>query len=146
MRFIVALLVLSALSIAAGAGFTLLFGKGPAAQAPAEAASAGDASHGAGQTLKVYDLPSVITNLGAPTDVWIRLEASIVFDPSELKAPEAIGAVIADDMLAYLRTLTMEQLQGPVGLQTLRQELADRAFVRSGKLVREFVLKTLVMQ
>ena len=29
----------------------------------------------------IYNLPSIVTNLGAPQDTWIRLEGSIVFDP-----------------------------------------------------------------
>ena len=48
----------------------------------------------------VYDLPPVVTNLGAPQDTWIRLEASIVFDPKVLPHPEAVAGKIGEDLLA----------------------------------------------
>ena len=144
--FLIVLLVLSAMSAAAGVGFACQFGPAPGANAPRDAGSDNDEHHAAPPTWKVYDLPPVVTNLGAPTDVWVRIEASIVFDPREMKTPEAVGAMITDDILAYMRTQTLDQLQGPVGLQSLRRELADRAFVRSDKQVKEFLLKTLVMQ
>lgn len=94
----------------------------------------------------VYDLPPVVTNLGAPQDTWIRLEASIVFDPKALPNPEAVAGKISEDLLAYLRTVSLKQLEGPVGLQSIREDLNDRAAVRSGGKVRELVLRTLVVQ
>ena len=139
-------LILSALSAGTGAGFAVWFWRAAAEDSPGEAGVAGEPARAASTPLRVYDLPPVITNLGEPADVWIRVEASIVFDPGDLRSPDATGALIADDILVYLRTLTLKQLQGPVGLQALRQELADRAMARSNKLVKEFVLKTVVMQ
>ena len=50
-----------------------------------------------------YDLPPIVTNLGAPQDTWIRLEGSIIFDPKTLPHPEAIAGQIGDDILAYLQ-------------------------------------------
>jgi len=94
----------------------------------------------------IYDLPPIVTNLGAPQDTWIRLEASIVFDPKVLVHPEAAAGKIGDDALAYLRTVTLKQLEGPVGLQSLREDLNERAATRSEGKVRELVIRTLVVQ
>jgi flagellar protein FliL len=94
----------------------------------------------------VYDLPPIVTNLGAPQDTWIRLEGSIVFDPKALPHPEAAAAKLGGDILAYLRTLTLKQLEGPVGLEDLRQDLRERAATRTGGKAREFVIRTLVVQ
>jgi flagellar FliL protein len=94
----------------------------------------------------LYDLPPVVTNLGSPQETWIRLEGSIIFDPKTLPHPEAAAREISDDILAYLRTVTLKQLEGPVGLQNIRQDLEDRAATRTGGKVREFVLRTLVVQ
>jgi flagellar FliL protein len=136
--------------IAAGAGIAIaLFN--PAASLP----DAASKSQGAGatasiacseQTTNLLDLPPVVTNIGAPADTWVRLEASIVFDGKTTPHPEVIAAEIATDELAYLRTVTITQMQGPIGLENMRQDLTDRAVVRSGGKVNELILRTLVVQ
>jgi flagellar protein FliL len=94
----------------------------------------------------IFDIPPIVTNLGAPDTTWIRLEGSIVFDPRTLPHPEAVAAMIGGDTLAFLRTVTLKQLEGPVGLQSIREDLNERAATRSGGRVREFVIRTLVVQ
>ena len=94
----------------------------------------------------IYDLPAIVTNLGSPQETWIRLEGSIIFDPRTLPHPEAAAAEIGQDILAYLRTATLKQLEGPIGLQSIRQDLNERALTRTGGKVREFIIRTLVVQ
>src|SRR3954447_25428071 len=62
----------------------------------------------------LIDLPPIVTNIANPTDVWVRLEGSIVFDPKTLPNPEVVAAEIATDELAYLRTVSVAELQGPI--------------------------------
>ena len=94
----------------------------------------------------IVDLPPIVTNLGAPQDTWVRLEGSIIFDPKTLPHPEAVAGQIGDDVLAYLRTVSLHQLEGPIGLENIRQDLNERAATRSGGKVRAFVIRTLVVQ
>ena len=94
----------------------------------------------------IVDLPPIVTNLGAPQDIWVRLEGSIVFDPRALPHPEVVAGKIGDDILAYLRTVSLRQLEGPIGLENIRQDLNERAATRSDGKVREFVIRTLVVQ
>lgn len=94
----------------------------------------------------VLDLPAIVTNLGDPPDVWIRLEASIVIDGKELPHAELLAGEIASDFLDYLRTLSLRRLEGQVGLQDLKQELTERAHARSGGKVSEILIRTLVVQ
>ena len=94
----------------------------------------------------LVDLPPIVTNIANPPDTWVRLEGSIVVDPKALKDPEVVAAEIATDELAYLRTVSVNELQGPIGLENIRQDLRDRAFVRSGGKVTDLLLKTLVLQ
>ena len=94
----------------------------------------------------IIDLPPIVTNISTPADTWVRLEASIVFDPKAVPHPEVIAAEIATDELAYLRTVSVTDLQGPIGLENIRQDLRDRALVRSGGKIDELLLKTLVLQ
>jgi flagellar FliL protein len=130
------------LAACAGAAFEALR---PAA-APAPDKSAETPAGPPVETLTVVDLPPIVTNLGAPQDTWVRLEGSIVFDPKTLPHPEAVAGEIGDDVLAYLRTVSLHQLEGPIGLENIRQDLNERAATRSGGKVRAFVIKTLVVQ
>jgi flagellar protein FliL len=94
----------------------------------------------------VVDLPPVVTNLGDPPEVWIRLEASVVIDVKDMPHAELLAGQIASDFLDYLRTLSLPRLEGQVGLQDLKQELSDRARARSGGKVSEILIRTLVVQ
>jgi len=98
------------------------------------------------QPSTIFDLPPIVTNLGAPQDTWVRLEGSIIFDPKTLPHPEAAAGRIGDDILAYLRTVSLRQLEGPIGLESIRQDLSERAATRSDGKVRAFVIRTLVVQ
>jgi flagellar FliL protein len=90
--------------------------------------------------------PPIVTNLGSPSDIWIRLEGSIVFDARAMPRPEVTGGEIASDILAYLRTVKLSDIEGPIGLQNIRQDLNERAAIRSSGKVTEFVIRTLVVQ
>jgi flagellar FliL protein len=98
------------------------------------------------QPSTIVDLPPIVTNLGAPQDTWVRLEGSIIFDPRTLPHPDAVAGQIGDDILAYLRTVSLRQLEGPIGLENIRQDLNERAAIRSEGKVRGFVIRTLVVQ
>ena len=113
----------------------------PAADKPAESPASAPA-----QSSTIVDLPPIVTNLGAPQDTWVRLEGSIIFDPKTLPRPEAVAGQIGDDVLAYLRTVTLHQLEGSIGLENIRQDLNERAATRSGGKVQLFVIRTLVVQ
>lgn len=122
-----------------GAGLGVLLAVSPA---PKETAVPTPAAPSAG----LFDLPPIVTNLAAPHDMWIRLEASIVFDPKATPHPETLGAEIVNDVVAYLQTISLAQLQGTSGFQNFRQGLNERAAIRSRGKVNELVLRTLVIQ
>ena len=113
----------------------------PGPDKPAESPASAPA-----QSSTIVDLPPIVTNLGAPQDTWVRLEGSIIFDPKTLSHPEAMAGQIGNDILAYLRTVSLHQLEGPIGHENLRQDLSERAATRSGGKVHAFVIRTLVVQ
>ena len=131
------------LAASAGAAFEALR---PAAPAPDKPMQESTASAPLAQASTIVDLQPIVTNLGAPQDTWVRLEGSIIFDPKTLPHPEAVTGQIGDDVLAYLRTVTLHQLEGPIGLENIRQDLNERAATRSGGKVQAFVIRTLVVQ
>ncbi len=94
----------------------------------------------------VKPLDAVVTNLASPSDTWVRLEASMVFKNGALENPEVTGAELRQDMLAYLRTVNIAQLEGPSALQHLLEDLDERAAVRTNGRVSELVIQTLVIQ
>ena len=139
---LIELAVVICLAACAGAAFeTWRPAALPAADKPAESAATAPA-----QSSTIVDLPPIVTNLGAPQDTWVRLEGSIIFDPKTLSHPEAVAGQIGDDVLAYLRTVSLHQLEGPIGLENIRQDLNERAATRSGGKVQAFVIRTLVVQ
>ena len=69
-----------------------------------------------------------------------------MYEKADAPQIEVLSAKIADDMLAYLRTLTLTQLQGASGLQHLREDLSERAAVRSEGHVKEVMIEMMVIQ
>jgi flagellar FliL protein len=139
---LIELAIVICLAASAGAAFEAWRpGAPPAADEPSEAQVSRPV-----ETSTIVDLPPIVTNLGSPQDTWIRLEGSIIFDPKTLSHPEAVAGQIGDDVLAYLRTVSLHQLEGPIGLENIRQDLNERAVTRSGGKVRTFIIRTLVVQ
>jgi flagellar FliL protein len=99
-----------------------------------------------GADAEVRELPPIITNLARPSNTWVRLQASIVFDNKGIHKPDADATEITADILAYLRTLSLDQIGGASGLGHLREDLNERAAIRSDGRVREVVIQTLVVQ
>ena len=62
------------------------------------------------------------------------------------KESEAMIAEVTEDIVAFLRTVPLEQLEGPSGFQHLREDLNDRARVRSEGRVNELIVQGLVIE
>lgn len=89
------------------------------------------------------DLAPITTNLAAPEDVWVRMELSIVYDaPQPVETTEAIH----QDLLAFLRTLKMYQVEGASGYQHLKADLQERAAIRSNGHAKDVLIKTLLFE
>ena len=71
------------------------------------------------------------------------MEASIVLDEPQ---GEDLPGIIQQDFLAYLRTVKMHQIEGASGLRHLRENLEERAAIRSGGHVKRVLIKTLLFE
>jgi flagellar FliL protein len=91
----------------------------------------------------VLTLAPITTNLAAPSDVWLRLELNIVLD-----APPEPGLAdsIHQDLLAFVRTVKMHQIEGASGFQHLKADLDERASIRSNGHVKAVLIKTLLFE
>lgn len=96
--------------------------------------------------ITVKKLAPVVTNLAGSETDWIRLEASIVYKSGFEFNPDLVAAEARQDILAYLRTVTLAQIQGASGLLHVREDLNERVKLRSKGMVQELVLETLVVQ
>lgn len=136
---------LTCFAIGAGGLFGMMvLGAAGKAGAKAEPAVAQSSKPRPADVLSLKPLPAIVTNLASPQKTWIRLEASILAGDS----PEisALTAVIAEDVVAFLRTVPLEQIEGPSGFLHLREDLNDRARIRSGGKVRELVVQSLMLE
>ncbi len=99
-----------------------------------------------GADVDVRELPPIVTNLAAPERVRVRLQVSLVYGRHDVENPALLAGQVSDDLVAFLKTLTLPQIEGASGLQNLREDLNERAGVRSQGKVRELVIETLVVQ
>lgn len=96
--------------------------------------------------LSLRSVGSVVTNLADADEAWVRLESSVVFKTASVPNPDVALAEIRADLTAYLRTVTTRQIEGPSGLQHLREDLNERVNLRTKGQVRELILESLVVQ
>lgn len=103
----------------------------------------GEEAEGSGNPL-VLNLATITTNLAAPSDTWLRLELSVVLDqPSE---DPMLADTIHQDLLAFMRTVKMHQIEGASGFQHLKADLAERAAIRTDGHVKAVLIRTLLFE
>ncbi len=99
-----------------------------------------------GPNVSLMDLPPIIGNLAEPANAWVRLQAAIIYDNKLEPKPQMLAATISADLLAYLKTVTVAQIGGATGLEHLREDLNERAAIRSEGHIHELIIETLVVQ
>ena len=97
-------------------------------------------------TSRLRKLSPIVTNLAAPANNWARIEVSMVTDSLSDEESGILSAHIGEDIVAYLRTTSVSQLEGARGLQHLRDDLTERANIRSLGKVKQLIIETLVIQ
>ncbi|MBC2771750.1 flagellar basal body-associated FliL family protein [Rhizobium sp. AQ_MP] len=91
----------------------------------------------------VVALEPITTNLAYPSENWIRLEVALLFNgPPDVQIAEAVH----QDILAYMRTVSLQQVEGPRGLQYLKDDLQERVDLRSEGRVSKVMFRTLVIE
>ncbi|MCL6705509.1 flagellar basal body-associated FliL family protein [Pseudomonas sp. R2.Fl] len=123
-----------------------------AAEETAKQAEAGEGGHGGGEegiphiateANGVVQLEPITTNLAYPSDNWIRLEVALLFKgPPDVVVAEDIH----QDILAYLRTVSLQQVEGPRGFQYLRDDIQERVDLRSEGRVTKVMFRTFVIE
>jgi flagellar FliL protein len=93
--------------------------------------------------LVVVDIPSITTNLHDPTDAWIRMELSLVFEDA---SDQAMAEAVHQDILAYVHTMKLYNLRGGSGYQHLIEDLQDRAAIRTEGRVKRVLVRSLILE
>jgi len=96
-------------------------------------------------TMTVRELTPIVTNLSS-SEIWVRLHVAIIYEAGSVASPEVLATDLTADILGFIQTLTISQIAGSSGLQHLREDLNDRAIIRSDGKVRELVIESLVVQ
>jgi len=94
----------------------------------------------------VSRLEPIIANLAEPAGMFVRLDTAMVFDRDAVGDVERMKATLSEDILAFLRTVTLSELQGASAFNHLRDDLNDRVRLASGGTVEELVIETMVLQ
>lgn len=98
------------------------------------------------ETTSIVKLDPIVSNLAEPEGVWIRLDTAMVFDQEAVDDVERMKGELAQSVLAFLRTVTMAELEGASALNYLRDDLNERARMASGGTVKELIIETMVLQ
>lgn len=160
--FIVAIVLIAV--IGAGAGFSLKFVLPPreapvveAAKAKETAAKATeahqDAHVGASPKLEpeptggqLLPLDAIVVSLASPQGTRLRLESFVQFTESSKLDRTELLREIAQDLVLYLRTLKLAQIETASGIEYLREDLAELAQLRSKGHARGIVIKSLIVE
>jgi flagellar protein FliL len=100
---------------------------------------------------RIRDLQPITTNLAGTPPAWIRLEAAMLLDPENPAEPESaeeieLLRVVNEDVVAFLRTVSLMQLQGPSGFQSLREDLNERVRIRSEGKIKELIVQSMILE
>lgn len=94
---------------------------------------------------RLVAMAPIVANLAEPGNVWMRIEASLLIDDTQ-DGTDALAAQLAEDILAYLKTTTLAQFEGPSGFQNLREDLKDRAAIRDPIRIKDVVIHGVIVE
>ncbi|WP_319532038.1 flagellar basal body-associated FliL family protein [uncultured Cohaesibacter sp.] len=94
----------------------------------------------------IQPIKPVVANLAEPKNMFIRIQGTVVFKKDDIEDAPVLVSRIESDISAYVRTLTLADIEGAGGLRHLREDLNQRALIRTEGKVNEFILETMVVQ
>ncbi len=90
-------------------------------------------------------LAPIITNLAFPSGTYVRLEVAIVVEPGTPDS-SALAAKVAEDIVVFMRTVSIAELQGPTAFQYFREDLKKRGIKKGGGKVRDLFLVAFIVE
>lgn len=104
-----------------------------------------EGGHGDGSPASetVIPLATITTSIASPSDMWVRMEVSIVLDEPQ---GSDLPGIIQQDLLSYIRTVKMHEIEGASGFRHLKENLEERAAIRSDGHVKQVLIRTLLFE
>jgi flagellar FliL protein len=133
----------AALGIGWISGAYLKSSQAPAKQHPAETGEAAASAPASDAAAIVTDLAPITTNLAAPTETWVRMDISLLLDAP--LPPETVET-IHQDLLTFMRTVKMHQVEGASGFLHLKADLQERASIRGEGHVKDVLIRTMLFE
>jgi flagellar protein FliL len=94
----------------------------------------------------VEPLTPVITNVANPKSVWIRLEGSIIVKSGSEVSPKVLSAQAGQQVMAYLRSIDLKQVEGSSGLFHVKEDLNEIMQSFSGGEVRQILISGFIVE
>jgi flagellar FliL protein len=152
---LIAFAIITVFALGLGAGFGAVLAnmltapvavaEAPAKSEEAEATGPKTAVQSVDATAKLVAMTPIVVNLAQPQDVWMRIEASLLVQGIDFGA-DVLAGQVAEDFVAYLRTSTLAQFEGPSGFQNLREDFIDRAKIRDPEHVKDVIIHGVVIE
>jgi hypothetical protein len=98
------------------------------------------------KNLVVTPIEPVLTNLGNPKSVWVRLEGSILSRNGSEVPSKVLAAQAGQQIMAYLRTVDLKQIEGASGLLHLNEDLNEVMQSFSEGQVRQVLISGLIVE
>ena len=73
----------------------------------------------------VRPLAPIISNLGLPSETWMRLELSLLLNPAASSEQDIVAAKAGESVVTFLRTVELKKIEGPSGFLHFREDLSD---------------------
>ena len=97
-------------------------------------------------SLRVVPFPPILTTLAEPKGKWIRLEGSILTTTEAEDPPEVLAERSGEQILTYLRSVRLDQIEGPTNVLGFREDLNEMLQVLSKGQVRGVLINGLVVE
>jgi flagellar FliL protein len=98
------------------------------------------------EDVMIAPFPPVLTTLADPKGKWIRVEGSILIRTASEKQPELLAEKAGEQILTYLRSVRLSQLESPSGILGLRDDLDETVRTLSEGDVRGVLIHGLVVE
>ena len=111
---------------------------------PAEGEKTGDAPPKIStEANNVISIEPITANLFYPADSVIRIELALLF-----KGPPdvALAEMIHQDVMEYLKTVSLQDIQGPSGFKNLKDDIQERVDLRSEGRVSQVMFRSFVIE
>ena len=95
---------------------------------------------------RAIDIPPVIASIGHGKQAWIRMELKAISREPEIKDESVLMLKISQDILSYIRTLNIGDIQSANGFYLLRSNLEEIARIRSKGAVSGIAIQGFIVE